>query len=219
MLELSRYFARICSCFDTLILNNGVQGAICGSWQRCWGCVSHCNGYASTSPPIHMSLTFGWLCYCQSVWIFTMAHRRGVDRVNPSYPWRTNIQIPQFLKQISNFAEQFFSWKLSIFCPMNCRQINLGSPYTALGRSTSALQSTCSVRTMITRSSLAWENNGISQTGVTLFYAINPVRPSAGRVSRYDPRTRKIPYLITGHNNKGICTVIPDWVAVGGVIG
>ena len=31
MLELSRYFARICSCFDTLILNNGVQGAICGS--------------------------------------------------------------------------------------------------------------------------------------------------------------------------------------------
>ena len=26
-----RYFARICSCFDTLILNNGVQGAICGS--------------------------------------------------------------------------------------------------------------------------------------------------------------------------------------------
>ena len=63
------------------------------------------------------------------------------------------------------------------------------------------------------------KGNGISQTGVTLFYAINPFRPSAGRVSRYDPRTRKIPYLITGHNSKGICTVIPDWVAVGGVIG
>ena len=78
--------------------------------------------------------------------------------------------------------------------------------------------STCSVRTMITRSSLAGKNNGISQTGVTLFYAINPFRPSAGRVSR-DPRTRKIPYLITGQNSKGICTVIPDWVAVGGVIG
>ena len=26
-----RYFARICSCFDTLILSYGVQGAICGS--------------------------------------------------------------------------------------------------------------------------------------------------------------------------------------------
>ena len=79
--------------------------------------------------------------------------------------------------------------------------------------------STCSVRTMITRSGLATKNNGISQTGVTLFYAINPFRPSAGRVSRYDPRSRKIPYLITGHNSKGIRTVIPDWVAVGGVIG
>ena len=37
-------------------------------------------------------------------------HRRGVDRVNPSYPWRTfsipqSIQeIPQFLKQISRIS-------------------------------------------------------------------------------------------------------------------
>ena len=73
-------------------------------------------------------------------------------------------------------------------------------------------------RTVHVSGSQGTGNNGISQTGVTLFYAINPFRPSAGRVSR-DPRTRKIPYLITGHNSKGICTVIPDWVAVGGVIG
>ena len=48
-----------------------------------------------------MSLVFGWLCYCQSVWIFTMAHRRGVDRVNPSYPWRTNLSV--FLKASRKF--------------------------------------------------------------------------------------------------------------------
>ena len=34
------------------------------------------------------------------------------------------------------------------------------------------------------RSSLASENNGVAQTGVTLFYTINPFGPSAGRVSR-----------------------------------
>ena len=39
----------------------------------------------------------------------------------------------------------------------------------------SALQSSVRVSwTVNTRSSLAWENNGVSQTGVTLFYTINP---------------------------------------------
>ena len=33
---------------------------------------------------------------------------------------------------------------------------------------------------MITRSGLASENNGIAQTGVTLFYTINPFGPSGG---------------------------------------
>ena len=35
---------------------------------------------------------------------------------------------------------------------------------------------------MITRSSLASENNGIPQTGLTLAYKINPFGPSDGRV-------------------------------------
>ena len=55
----------------------------------------------------------------------------------------------------------------------------------------SARQSSVRVSwTVNTRSSLAWENNGVSQTGVTLFYTINPFGPSAGRVSRYNSQLR-----------------------------
>ena len=40
--------------------------------------------------------------------------------------------------------------------------------------------------TVITRSSVAWENNGIPvpQTGLSLVHTINPFGPSPGRVSR-----------------------------------
>ena len=54
------------------------------------------------------------------------------------------------------------------------------------GSEWSALQSSVRISwTAITRSSLAWENNGIPQTGLTLAYTINPYGPSTGHVSRY----------------------------------
>ena len=55
---------------------------------------------------------------------------------------------------------------------------------------------------MITRSGLASEHNEISQTGVTLFYTINPFGPSARRASRL---TGARVYTYRKHA-KSICT-------------
>ena len=133
MLELSRYFAGICSCFDTLILNNGVQGTICGSWQRCWGCgwwAFFCR--ADCGVPVTASTS-------QARRNFPQTQKRGrpsksklpMENFQYSSKHPGNSTIPQTSLMnfqnssifCSNFAEQFFSWKLSIFCPKNCRQI------------------------------------------------------------------------------------------------
>ena len=61
----------------------------------------------------------------------------------------------------------------------------------------SALQSSVRVSwNVITRNGLAWENNGISQTGVILFYTINPSGPSAERVSRLAPGAMLVPCIL-----------------------
>ena len=64
--------------------------------------------------------------------------------------------------------------------------------------------------TVITRSSLAWENNGITQTGVTLSYTINPFGPTAGRVSRWQSICYNIlwPCLAVGGELKNVIDLL-----------
>ena len=55
---------------------------------------------------------------------------------------------------------------------------------------------------MITRSSLASENNGIPQTGLTLVNMINPFSPSAGRVFIKNRKNNVIINSIIGMEGK-----------------